>query len=41
VVEQAQQCLLNIESALAEAKCTFADPRMKIEIEVHARRATT
>jgi enamine deaminase RidA (YjgF/YER057c/UK114 family) len=79
VVEQAEQCLLNIEAALAEAKCTFADvvrvryllaeradfepcwpvlrrrfggvrpaatmlvcgladPRMKIEIEVYARR---
>lgn len=81
VVEQAEQCLRNIEAALAEAKCTFADvvrvryllpdradfepcwplvrrafgqvrpaatmlvcgladPRMKIEIEVYARRAT-
>ncbi len=79
VVEQAEQCLRNIESALTEAKCTFADvvrvrymlpdredfepcwpvlrrrfgevrpaatmlmcgladPRMKIEIEVYARR---
>jgi enamine deaminase RidA (YjgF/YER057c/UK114 family) len=79
VVEQAEQCLLNIEAALSEAKCTFADvvrvryllperadfepcwpvlrgrfgavrpaatmlvcgladPRMKIEIEVYARR---
>lgn len=79
VVEQAEQCLRNIEAALAEAKCTFADvvrvryllpdradfepcwsvlrrafgqvrpaatmlmcglsdPRMKIEIEVYARR---
>jgi enamine deaminase RidA (YjgF/YER057c/UK114 family) len=79
VVEQAEQCLRNIEAALAEAKCTFADvvwvryllpdradfepcwpvlrrcfgevrpaatmmecgladPRMKIEIEVDARR---
>ncbi|MPY57747.1 RidA family protein [Streptomyces spongiae] len=78
-VEQAAQCLRNIEAALAEAKCTFADvvrvryllpdrddfepcwpllrgafgevrpaatmlmcdlydPRMKIEIEVYARR---
>lgn len=25
VVEQAEQCLRNIEAALAEAKCTFAD----------------
>jgi enamine deaminase RidA (YjgF/YER057c/UK114 family) len=25
VVEQAEQCLLNIEDALAEADCTFAD----------------
>ncbi|MFF1836705.1 RidA family protein [Streptomyces sp. NPDC058231] len=81
VVEQAEQCLRNIEAALAEAKCTFADvvrvryllpdrvdfepcwpvlrrcfgevrpaatmlvcgladPRMKIEIEVYARRGT-
>ena len=81
VVEQAEQCLHNIEAALAEAKCTFADvvrvryllpdredfepcwpvlrrcfgtvrpaatmlmtgladPRMKIEIEVYARRRT-
>lgn len=81
VVEQAEQCLRNIEAALKEAKCTFADvvrvryllpdradfepcwptlrrvfgevrpaatmlvcgladPRMKIEIEVDARRAT-
>jgi enamine deaminase RidA (YjgF/YER057c/UK114 family) len=80
VVEQAEQCLRNIEAALAEAKCTFADvvrvryllpdradfepcwpilrrrfgeirpaatmlmcgladPRMKIEIEVYARRS--
>ncbi len=79
VVEQAEQCLRNIEAALAEAECTFADvvrvryllpdredfepcwpvlrrcfgevrpaasmlvcglsdPRMKIEIEVYARR---
>ncbi|MER6566062.1 RidA family protein [Streptomyces sp. NPDC001093] len=79
VVEQAEQCLRNIEAALTEAKCTFADvvrvryllpdradfepcwpvlrrcfgavrpaatmlecgladPRMKIEIEVDARR---
>ncbi|GAA2483700.1 hypothetical protein GCM10010276_21570 [Streptomyces longisporus] len=79
VVEQAEQCLRNIEAALAEANCTFADvvrvryllssredfepcwpvlrrcfgevrpaatmlvcgladPRMKIEIEVYARR---
>ncbi|MDT0609150.1 RidA family protein [Streptomyces lancefieldiae] len=79
VVEQAEQCLRNVEAALAEAKCTFADvvrvrymlpdraafepcwpvlrrafgevrpaatmlvcgladPRMKIEIEVYARR---
>jgi heme-degrading monooxygenase HmoA len=79
VVEQAEQCLRNIEGALAEAECTFADvvrvryllpdredfepcwpvlrrcfgdiqpaatmlmcgladPRMKIEIEVYARR---
>ncbi|TDD74593.1 RidA family protein [Actinomadura darangshiensis] len=78
-VEQAEQCLRNIEAALTEAKCTFADvvrvryllpdradfepcwpvlrrcfgdvrpaatmmvcgladPRMKIEIEVYARR---
>lgn len=81
VVEQAEQCLRNIEAALVEAKCTFADvvrvryllpdredfepcwpvlsrcfgevrpaasmlvcglsdPRMKIEIEVYARRPT-
>lgn len=81
VVEQAEQCLRNIEAALAEAQCTFADvvrvrymlpdradfepcwpvlrrtfgqvrpaatmlmcglsdPRMKIEIEVYARRPT-
>ncbi len=81
VVEQAEQCLRNIETALAEAKCTvadvvrvryllpdrndfepcwpvlrrtfgqarpaatmlmcgLADPRMKIEIEVYARRPT-
>jgi enamine deaminase RidA (YjgF/YER057c/UK114 family) len=81
VVEQAEQCLRNIEVALSEAKCTFADvvrvryllpdradfepcwpvlrrtfgevrpaatmlmcgladPRMKIEIEVYARRIT-
>ncbi|WP_217144319.1 RidA family protein [Streptomyces sp. AC627_RSS907] len=81
VVEQAEQCLRNVEAALAEAKCTFADvvrvrymlpdraefepcwpvlrrafsevrpaatmlvcgladPRMKIEIEVEARRTT-
>jgi len=81
VVEQAEQCLRNIEAALAEAKCTLADvvrvrymlpdradfepcwpvlrrafgavrpaatmlmcgladPRMKIEIEVYARRVT-
>ncbi|MFG2084706.1 MULTISPECIES: Rid family hydrolase [unclassified Spirillospora] len=81
VVEQAAQCLRNIEAALAEANCTFADvvrvryllpdradfepcwpvlrgafgevrpaatmltcgladPRMKIEIEVYARRTT-
>ncbi|MEJ8672974.1 RidA family protein [Streptomyces sp. MS1.AVA.1] len=70
VVEQADQCLRNIEAALTEAKCTFADvvrvryllpdradfepcwpaatmlmcgladPRMKIEIEVYARRIT-
>ncbi|MEV5571875.1 RidA family protein [Spirillospora sp. NPDC052269] len=81
VVEQAEQCLRNIASALAEAGCAFADvvrvryllpdreefepcwpvlrgrfgdvrpaatmmvcglsdPRMKIEIEVDARRAT-
>jgi enamine deaminase RidA (YjgF/YER057c/UK114 family) len=80
VVQQAEQCLRNIETALAEANCTFADvvrvryllpdradfepcwpvlrrtfgetrpaatmlvcglsdPRMKIEIEVDARRA--
>ncbi|WP_407547654.1 RidA family protein [Streptomyces sp. Pv4-95] len=80
VVEQAEQCLRNIEAALNEANCTFADvvrvryllpdradfepcwpalrrtfgevqpaatmlmcgladPRMKIEIEVYARRA--
>lgn len=80
-MEQTAQCLRNIEAALAEAKCGFADvvrvryllpdredfepcwpvlrrcfgevrpaatmlvcelfdPRMKIEIEVHARRAT-
>lgn len=80
VVEQAEQCLRNIEAALAEADCSFADvvrvryllperadfepcwpvlrrsfgavrpaatmlvcglsdPRMKIEIEVYARRA--
>jgi enamine deaminase RidA (YjgF/YER057c/UK114 family) len=80
VVEQAEQCLRNIEAALTEAGCTFADvvrvryllpdradfepcwpvlrrcfgavqpaatmlmcgladPRMKIEIEVDARRA--
>ncbi|TDC69928.1 RidA family protein [Actinomadura sp. GC306] len=79
VVEQAEQCLRNVEAALAEAECTFADvvrvryllperadfepcwpvlrrtfgtvrpaatmmvcgladPRMKIEIEVDARR---
>lgn len=79
VVEQAEQCLRNIEAALTEANCTFddvvrvryllpdradfelcwpvlrrtfgevrpaatmlmcglADPRMKIEIEVYARR---
>lgn len=79
VVEQAEQCLRNVEAALAEATCTFADvvrvryllpdrgdfepcwpvlrrrfgevrpaasmlvcglsdPRMKIEIEVYARR---
>jgi uncharacterized protein (TIGR03086 family) len=79
VVEQAEQCLRNVQAALAEAKCTFAnvvrvryllpdradfepcwpvlrryfggvrpaatmlvcglaDPRMKIEIEVYARR---
>ncbi|MFI2370164.1 RidA family protein [Streptomyces sp. NPDC018833] len=25
VVDQAEQCLRNIEAALAEAKCTFAD----------------
>lgn len=25
VVEQAEQCLRNVEAALAEAKCTFAD----------------
>jgi len=82
VVEQAEQCLLNIEAALVEAECSFADvvrvryllpdrsdfepcwpvlrryfgqvlpaatmlvcglgdPRMKIEIEVYARRAAT
>ncbi|ASR37617.1 acetyltransferase [Prauserella marina] len=82
VVEQAEQCLRNIESALSEAKCGFADvvrvryllperadfepcwpvlrrrfgtvrpaatmltcgladPRMKIEIEVYARRTVT
>lgn len=81
VVEQAEQCLRNIEAALTEAECTFADvvrvryllpdradfepcwpvlrrtfgevrpaatmlvcgladPRMKIEIEVDARRIT-
>lgn len=81
VVEQAEQCLLNIQAVLTEAKCAFADivrvryllpdradfepcwpvlrrafgevrpaatmlvcgladPRMKIEIEVYARRAT-
>jgi enamine deaminase RidA (YjgF/YER057c/UK114 family)/heme-degrading monooxygenase HmoA len=81
VVEQAEQCLRNVEAALAEARCTFADvvrvryllpdredfepcwpvlrrcfgdvrpaatmlvcgladPRMKIEIEVSARRRT-
>lgn len=81
VAEQAEQCLRNIEAALAEAKCTFADvvrvrylltdredfepcrpvlrrcfgevrpaasmlvcgladPRMKIEIEVYARRTS-
>jgi len=81
VVEQAEQCLRNIEAALTEAGCTLADvvrvryllpdredfepcwpvlrrsfgeirpaatmmvcgladPRMKIEIEVYARRAT-
>jgi enamine deaminase RidA (YjgF/YER057c/UK114 family) len=80
VVEQVEQCLRNIEVALAEARCTFADvvrvryllperedfepcwpalrrcfgdvrpaatmlvcgladPRMKIEIEVYARRS--
>ena len=80
VVDQAEQCLRNIEAALVEAKCTFgdvvrvryllpdredfercrpvlrrcfgevrpaatmlmcglSDPRMKIEIEVYARRA--
>lgn len=80
VVEQAEQCLRNIEAALTEAECTFADvvrvryllpdrddfepcwpvlrrcfgdvrpaatmlvcgladPRMRIEIEVYARRA--
>ncbi|MEU5825882.1 RidA family protein [Streptomyces sp. NPDC047803] len=79
VVEQAEQCMCNIEAALKEAKCTFADvvrvryllpdradfepcwptmrrafgrvrpaatmlmcgladPRMRIEIEVYARR---
>jgi enamine deaminase RidA (YjgF/YER057c/UK114 family) len=82
VVEQAEQCLRNVETALAEADCTFADvvrvryllpdrsdfepcwpvlrrafgavrpaatmmvcgladPRMKIEIEVDARKATS
>ncbi|MGQ4416660.1 RidA family protein [Streptomyces sp. SAS_269] len=82
VVEQAEQCLRNIEAALAEAGCGFpdvvrvryllperadfepcwpvlrgrfgevrpaatmlvcglADPRMKIEIEVYARRPST
>ncbi|MEU7068304.1 RidA family protein [Streptomyces sp. NPDC046161] len=82
VVEQAEQCLRNIEAALTEAECTFADvvrvryllsdradfepcwpvlrhafgevrpaatmlmcgladSRMKIEIEVYARRITT
>jgi enamine deaminase RidA (YjgF/YER057c/UK114 family) len=82
VVEQARQCLSNVEAALAEAGCTFADvvrvryllpdradfepcwpvlrayfgqvrpaatmlvcgladPRMKFEIEVDARRAVT
>ncbi|OPC76979.1 acetyltransferase [Embleya scabrispora] len=81
VVEQARQCLRNIETALTEARCGFADvvrvryllpdradfepcwpvlrrcfgpvrpaatmlvcgladPRMRIEIEVYARRAT-
>jgi len=81
VVEQAEQCLRNIEAALAQAECTLvdvvrvryllpdrddfeacwpvlrrsfgqvrpaatmmvcglSDPRMKIEIEVDARRAT-
>jgi enamine deaminase RidA (YjgF/YER057c/UK114 family) len=81
VVDQAEQCLRNIEAALAEATCTFADvvrvryllpdrgdfepcwpvlrrafgqarpaatmlmcgladPRMKIEIEVYARRGS-
>ncbi|GGR70152.1 RidA family protein [Streptomyces roseolus] len=81
VVEQAEQCLRNIEAALSEARCTFADvvrvryllpdradfepcwptlrrafgevrpaatmlmcgladSRMKIEIEVYARRIT-
>ncbi|WP_328906511.1 RidA family protein [Streptomyces sp. NBC_00234] len=81
VVEQAEQCLRNIEAALTEAQCSLddvvrvryllpdredfercwpalrrafgevrptatmlmcglADPRMKIEIEVYARRAT-
>lgn len=82
VVEQAEQCLRNIEAALTEAGCTFADvvrvryllpdrddfepcwpvlrrrfgpvrpaatmlvcgladPRMRIEIEVYARRAAS
>ncbi|GAA0551848.1 RidA family protein [Actinomadura livida] len=82
VVEQAEQCLRSVETALAEADCTFADvvrvryllpdrsdfepcwpvlrrafgavrpaatmmvcgladPRMKIEIEVDARKATS
>jgi len=40
-LEQAEQCLRNIEAALAEAECGLSDLRLKIEIEVYARRSIT
>jgi enamine deaminase RidA (YjgF/YER057c/UK114 family) len=38
LAEQTEQCMKNIESALAQAGSGLADPRMKIEIEVRALR---
>lgn len=38
IAEQTEQCLKNIEQALAQAGATLADPRMKIEIQVTAKK---